>query len=272
MHGLFCARMQYDAHNHLQDDRLDPWREQIIPTLPATGLVEMIVNGSSEEDWPAVADLARRFSWMRPAFGLHPWYVKERTSQWSATLRQLLREHPHAVVGEIGLDRWIEYPDIETQLECFHTQLSLAVEHDRPATIHCLRAWGLLEDALRHRPLPRRGFLLHSYGGPAEMIPQFVKLGAYFSISPYFAHPRKAAQLAVFKSVPPDRLLAESDAPDMWPPEELNTHPLRSAAGTELNHPANLRVSYELLAQVRGMTVEEVQPIIAANYNALFAF
>jgi TatD DNase family protein len=72
--------------------------------------------------------------------------------------------------------------------------------------------------------------------------------------------------------VPLDRLLAETDAPDMWPPDELNPHPLKSADGTSLNHPANLRVSYELLAQVRGMPVDELQAIIAANYAALFAF
>ncbi len=262
--------MLYDAHNHLQDERLDPWREQILAMLPQTGLAEMIVNGSSEEDWPAVADLARQHAFIRPAFGLHPWYVKERTSEWSATLRQLLLDHPQAVVGEIGLDRWIENPDIEAQLECFRTQLALAVELDRPATIHCLRAFGLLEETLRSTPLPRRGFLLHSYGGPAEMIPGFVKLGAYFSLSPYFGHPRKAAQLAVFKSVPLDRLLAETDAPDMWPPDELNPHPLQSADGKALNHPANLRVSYELLAQLHHVPVLELQTTIASNYRSLF--
>lgn len=262
--------MLYDAHNHLQDERLDPWREQIMPMLPQTGLAEMIVNGSCEEDWPAVADLARRHSWIRPAFGLHPWYVKERTKDWATTLKQLLVEHPHAVVGEIGLDRWIENPDIDAQLECLRTQLALAVELDRPATLHCLRAFGLLEETLRSTPLPRRGFLLHSYGGPAEMIPTFVKLGAYFSLSPYFGHPRKAAQLAVFKPVPLDRLLAETDAPDMWPPNELNPHPLQAADGKALNHPANLRVSYELLAQVRGMEVTELEKVIEDNYRTLF--
>jgi TatD DNase family protein len=262
--------MLYDAHNHLQDERLDPWREQIIATLPQTGLAKMIVNGSCEEDWPAVADLARAHSWIRPAFGLHPWNVKERTKEWSNTLKQLLVEHPKAVVGEIGLDRWIENPDIDAQLECLHTQLAFAVEFDRPATLHCLRAFGLLEETLRSTPLPRRGFLLHSYGGPAEMIPTFVKLGAYFSLSPYFGHPRKAAQLAVFKSVPLDRLLAETDAPDMWPPDELNPHPLQTADGKALNHPANLRVSYELLAQVRGMEMTELEKVIAENYRALF--
>ncbi len=264
--------MLYDAHNHLQDDRLDPFRDDILATLPQTGLAEMIVNGSCEEDWPAVAALARQHAWIRPAFGLHPWYVKERTANWLPTLRAFLEEHPHAVVGEIGLDRWIENPDIEAQLECFRTQLSLAVALDRPATIHCLRAFGLLEETLRSCTLPRRGFLLHSYGGPAEMIPQFAAMGARFSLSPYFGHPRKAAQLAVFKDVPLDRLLTETDAPDMWPPDELNPHPLHTTDGHSLNHPANLRVSYELLAQVRGMPVDELQGVIATNYNALFAF
>lgn len=262
--------MLYDAHNHLQDERLDPWREQILATLPQTGLAEVIVNGSCEEDWPAVAELARQHAFIRPAFGLHPWYVKERTQDWATTLKQLLVAHPRAVVGEIGLDRWIENPDIDAQLECLHTQLALAVELDRPATIHCLRAFGLLEETLRQCTLPRRGFLLHSYGGPAEMIPTFAKFGAYFSLSPYFGHPRKAAQLAVFKAVPLDRLLTETDAPDMWPPDELNPHPLQTADGKALNHPANLRVSYDLLAQVRGMEVEELEKVIAENYRALF--
>lgn len=262
--------MLYDAHNHLQDDRLDPWRDDILATMPQTGLVEMTVNGSCEEDWPAVANLAQRHSWIRPAFGLHPWYVKERSRDWATTLRQHLLDHPRAVVGEIGLDRWIENPDIEGQLDCFRTQLALAVELDRPATIHCLRAFGLLEETLRSCTLPRRGFLLHSYGGPAEMIPSFVKLGAYFSLSPYFGHPRKAAQLAVFQSVPLDRLLTETDAPDMWPPDELNRQPLQTADGKALNHPANLSVSYDLLAKLFHIPILELQATIASNYRALF--
>lgn len=272
MRGHFSSHMLYDAHNHLQDERLDPWRDKIIAQMPQSGIAEMIVNGSSEEDWPAVAKLAHEHTWVRPAIGLHPWYVKERGPNWLATLRDLIASHPNAVVGEMGLDRWIENPEIDAQIDCFRAQLALAVEFDRPATIHCLRAFGLLEEILRSTTLPRRGFLLHSYGGPAEMIPAFVKLGAYFSLSPYFGHPRKAAQLAVFRSVPLDRLLAETDAPDMWPPDELNPHPLKSADGIALNHPVNLMVSYNLLAQVRGMPVNELQEVIAANYAALFTF
>lgn len=262
--------MLYDAHNHLQDERLDPWREKIISAMPETGLAEMMVNGSCEEDWPQVAELARRQPWIRPAFGLHPWYVKERTAGWLDSLRHHLEEWPRAVVGEIGLDRWIENFDIDVQMDCFRSQMALAVELDRPATIHCLRAFGLLEETLRAIPLPRRGFLLHSYGGPAEMVPSFLKLGAYFSISPYFAHPRKSAQLDTFAKIPLDRLLTETDAPDMWPPDALNTHLLTKADGTTLNHPANLSVSYALLAKGHQKSLEETQQAVAANYQRLF--
>lgn len=262
--------MLYDAHNHLQDERLDPWREGIIAMMPGTGLGEMIVNGSCEEDWPQVAELARRLPWVRPAFGLHPWYVKERSPAWLTALREHLEAHPRAVVGETGLDRWIENPDIEAQIECFKAQIALAVELDRPITIHCLRAFGLLDEVLRSVTLPRRGFLLHSYGGPVEMVPGFVKLGAYFSISPYFGHPRKAAQLATFASIPLDRLLAETDAPDMHPPPELNPHPLTDAAGKTLNHPANLGVSYDLIAQQHRITHEAAEEAVATNFARLF--
>lgn len=261
--------MLYDAHNHLQDERLDPWREKVMEKLAGSDLAEAVVNGSSEEDWQAVADLAQRYVWVRPSFGLHPWYVKERGAAWKERLAELLLRFPNSAVGEIGLDRWIENPEIEAQVECFRAQLELAKRHDRPATVHCLRAWGLLDEELRRQALPERGFLLHSYGGSAEMIPGFVKLGAYFSLSPYFGHPRKATQLAVFKGVPLDRLLAETDAPDMWPPDELNPHPLGSE-GVPLNHPANIGVSYDLLAKVRGIPVAELTDQLAENFRRLF--
>ena len=79
----------FDAHNHLQDDRLLPWIGGILASLPGSGLVVAVVNGSCEEDWEAVAKLARRHSWIKPSFGLHPWYVKERTEKYCVVLQTL---------------------------------------------------------------------------------------------------------------------------------------------------------------------------------------
>jgi TatD DNase family protein len=261
--------MFYDAHNHLQDTRLDPWRAEIMMDLAKSGLAGAVVNGTQESDWQAVADLAQKYSWVHPSFGLHPWFVKKRGPQWYERLVSLLDQFPCAAIGEIGLDRWIENPDMEAQRDCFRKQLALAVERDRPVTIHCLRAWGMLIEELRSQALPRRGFLLHSYGGPVEMIPEFVKMGAYFSLSPYFGHARKAAQLATFKAVPLDRLLAETDAPDMRPPDELNLHPL-GPKDTPLNHPANISVSYALLGEIKAKSNMEIAPLIEQNYRHFF--
>ena len=260
----------YDAHNHLQDERLGPWIDDILDSLPNQGVICAVVNGSCEDDWEAVARLARAHPWIKPSFGLHPWYVKERSPHWLDTLRHYLEIFPDAAVGEIGLDRWIDAPDIPGQEEVFRAQLEIATTYERPATIHCLRAWGWMERTLSNGPRPRKGFLLHSYGGPIEMIPMFVSWGAYFSLSPYFAHERKSRQAEVFSAVPFDRLLAESDAPDMWPPDELNACPLKDSAGKQLNHPSNLIVSYRLLASLRGMTMEAMAGCLEENFNRLF--
>ncbi|MBX7208083.1 MAG: TatD family hydrolase [Verrucomicrobiaceae bacterium] len=260
----------YDAHSHLQDERLHPWLPEVLGMLPRAGVHRVVVAGSCEEDWAAVASLARAHEWVKPSFGLHPWYVKERSPRWKDSLLGWLDEFPGAAIGEIGLDRWIQNPDIADQLEAFRWQLGIAAEQNRPAAIHCLKAWGLLDETLRSVALPRCGFLLHSYGGPSEMVPQFAHLGAYFSFSPGFCQERKARQALTFAVVPDDRLLAETDAPDMCPPDSLNPHPLWAADGRPLNHPANLIVSYRKLAELRGASLEEIVTQIEQNFIRLF--
>jgi TatD DNase family protein len=234
------------------------------------GLRKAVVAGSGVEDWPQVAALARQHSWVLPSFGVHPWYVKEQPDDWRATLEHHLNEFPNAGVGEIGLDRWIEHADVPLQTRFFAEQLTLAASMNRAASIHCLRAFGLLEEQLRASARPERGFLLHSYGGPSEMVPKFVRLGAFFSVSPYFLHERKARQWETFKHVPIERLLVETDAPDMWPPAHLNSRKLTSTEGSELNHPANIELMYEHLANLRGMTVSALADQVQDNFTRLF--
>ena len=256
-----------DAHNHLHDARLAPHLPEILPTLD---LQCAVVNGTHEDDWPAVASLAAEHSWVLPSFGLHPWQVAGRTPHWLDALRRQLDAHPHAGVGEIGLDCWIEGHDLADQTRVFTAQLALAAERNLPVTIHCIQAWGALWDVIRTHPLPARGFLIHAYGGSLEMMRSFAGRGAYFSFSPHFLHERKAAQRAVFAAIPGERLLVETDAPDLRPPDERNTHPLFDAAGAPLNHPANIAVAYAGLASVRGIEIETLAETVAANFTRLF--
>lgn len=262
--------MLLDAHNHLHDRRLDPWRSAIEQELRGARVSGAVVNGTREEDWAAVATLARECSWVIPSLGLHPWHVNERSPAWRETIERLVTEHAGCGIGEIGLDRWIEGADLEAQAEVFRWQLDLAARRNAPATIHCVKAWGALWDILREAPLPERGFLIHAYGGPAEMVKGFAGRGAYFSFSPYFLHERKVAQRELFREIPRDRLLVETDAPDLAPPPERNPRPLAPADGKVMNHPANLDVAYKGLAEVLGWPLAELEEQVAANFERLF--
>jgi TatD DNase family protein len=193
----------YDAHNHLQDERFAGRQAALLQEAKAAGVARMVVNGSCEADWPHVAALAKRFpDCVLPGFGCHPWYIGERGPHWHEHLREILQKG-RATVGEIGLDRWRRDLPWEGQEEVFVAQLRLAAEFNRPASIHCLQAWGPLVDILEREPLPACGILLHSYGGSVETLERLTRRGAYFSLPGYFAHGRKDRQREVFRHVPP---------------------------------------------------------------------
>ena len=260
----------YDAHNHLQDERFGDEASELMETARSVGVAGMVVNGSCESDWGEVDRLARLDRGIIPSFGLHPWYVSERSNKWIDQLELLLRQHPRAGVGEIGLDRWKTDLRYDDQENVFLAQWVLAREMDRPASIHCLKCWGRLLELMRGNPPPARGFLLHSYGGPHEMIGAFAHLGAYFSFPGYYLHQRKANQREAFRHVPPDRLLIETDAPDQMLPVDQNNFPLHDSSGNAINHPANLAAVYAGVAQWLDIKLEELASRVEQNYLRLF--
>lgn len=281
---LFPVLPLYDAHQHFHFDPLTPHRAALVADLQAVGLCRAVVNATNEEEWPVVAALAREHRWILPSHGVHPWDCGNRSPRWLDGLRSTLLADPAAGVGEIGLDRWIVdgvRPDdprlaglrvapLDEQREVFAAQLALAAELNRPASIHCVQAFGLLLDTLKTTPRPARGFLLHGYGGPAEMVRAFADLGAYFSFNIELLQARHRSRLENFRTIPADRLLVETDAPTKPPPPTLNRYPLPPGAEGEINHPANITVAYEQLALLRGVPLAELAGAVDANFRRLF--
>ncbi len=225
----------FDAHNHLQDPRLGD-AASVVSAMREAGVGRCVVNATREDDWENVSKLAVDYAdFVIPAYGIHPWHAHTASDGWQDRLRKLLKENPHASIGECGLDRWVESPEIEVQRPIFLDQLAIARELDRTVTIHCLKAWGPLFDAFQESPPPRR-FLMHSYHGSIETARQLLEMGAWFSFSGHFLQERKSSVRDTFRQLPHDRILLETDAPDMLPPADAITHPLPSGC----NHPANL--------------------------------
>ncbi len=264
---------------------MTPHLASIDTDLRACGVQRVVVNGTCENDWPAVTALAERFEWVLSSYGLHPWDAGNRSANWLATLQAQLAANPRAGVGEIGLDRWIldsAKPDdprltglrrapLEEQGEVFLKQLALAATENRPVSIHCLQAFGALDGLLRHVNTPTRGFLLHAYGGPAEMVSGFAERGAYFSFNGSFLAARHEARRAAFRLVPAERLLVETDAPAMPLPAEFVQFSLPPTAdGCAINHPANLRATYTALAELRGVSLAQLTAQVAENFSRYF--
>ena len=305
--------MLHDAHNHLADEWLAPYLDRIAEAAATLPIGTMVVNGTNPADWPRVSALAQRFPFVRASYGLHPWDAGNRSANWLDALRTRLASEPTAAIGEIGLDRWMTdsaRPDdprlaglrrapLEEQKEVFLAQLALAAAENRPVTIHCLQAFGALDELLHAHAVPARGFLLHAYSGPAELVPRFAALGAYFSFNGYFLKdstpaspasaptssakpvchlisdklpkPPKRTRLDVFKMIPADRLLVETDAPAMPLPQLWRTHKLPPAPdGSPVNHPGNLDAAYAGLASLRGVPLPELVAQVSQNFARLF--
>ncbi len=250
--------MWIDAHNHLHAVLGHGNADSVLAELQATGIAASLVNATQPSDWPAVAELASRHSWVIPAFGIHPWHAERWSPDVCSRLQQLLRGH----IGEIGLDACA--PDLRRQRAVFREQLALAHRHGLCASIHCVRAWGpLLEDLSAH-PLPP--FILHGYSGSVEMVKPFAALGARFSFAGSFLHARRSKVRDTFRQIPQDRLLVETDSPHSPLPSELASHKMEDA---KWNHPANIIAVYRGLSALLETRVETLAAQIADNFAKL---
>jgi len=256
----------YDAHVHLAAALLTSAKAAISQSYDDIQLKKAIVIGTSPADWPKVVEFATNDERFIPAVGLHPWKVNDAPANWQDQLLKCL-DQGVGVMGEIGLDQWIDDFDIERQIDAFEWQISLAVERNLPTSIHCLKAHDPLVKTLRSIERPGRGFKLHAYNGPVDTIKPLLDLGAYFSFNGGQLKPNAKNVREIIQTVPGDRILMETDAPNFVPPLELREFTLGDES---LCHPANLRAGYRAVAKLRGESLDDFTHKVALNFQRYF--
>lgn len=263
LHGLT------DSHLHLADYRAETDVSAVVAESSEAGVTHLVCNGTSEADWPKVLELCQAHPRIIPCFGLHPWFVKDRSEKWLSTLESFISSVPCGV-GEIGLDKLAEPYDRDEQEGAFRAQLALARNYGRPAMVHCVKAWGLLMDVLRNEPKLPCGMLLHAYGGSADLVGPLVGMGAYFSFSGTVANANFKRVREALLAVPLDRLLLETDAPNMLPVEGFRNRVVTNSDGTQYNHPANLPEILQGTARLLGLQVETLREQVWENSVRFF--
>jgi TatD DNase family protein len=250
----------FDSHCHLQDERFKDRIGDVVNRARQAGVTYMLCCGTQESDWDAVADLAKRYLEIIPAFGLHPWFVGSRSANWLERLETLLKAHPEAALGEIGLDHAQDLRNDAEQTEVFVAQLKLARILNRPVSMHCRRAWGDMVRILTQQCGLPNGGVIHSCSGPPDLIAQCERLSVSFSFSGSITHDRNKKGAIAAAAVSFDRLLIETDSPDIPP----------SGVDQGQNEPALLPRVARRVAEIRGVAEEKIAELTFSNAMRIF--
>ncbi len=252
--------MLIDSHAHLDDRRFDKDRDEIIKSLEEAG-VELVINPGADvsSSIKAVA-LAEKYPNIYAAVGVHPHDAKTMDENTIGLLRSFTKREKVVAIGEIGLDYHYDNSPRDVQRKRFREQLALAKEVGLPVIIHSRDAAKDTYDILEEAQDGSLKGVMHCYSGSIEMAMEYIKLGFYISLAGpvTFKNARVAKEVA--KAVPIDRLLIETDAPYLTP------EPYRG----KRNEPVYVRYVAGTIAELRGMTFEEVAKKTAENTKRLF--
>ncbi len=253
--------MLIDSHAHLDDRRFDRDRDEIIRSLKEAG-VELVINPGADvsSSIKAVA-LAEKYPNIYAAVGVHPHDAKTMDENTIDLLRSFTKREKVVAIGEIGLDYHYDNSPRDIQRKRFKEQLDLAKEVGLPVIIHSRDAAGDTFEILKEAQDGTLEGVLHCYSGSVEMAMEYVKLGFYISLAGPVTFKNARVSREVAKAVPIDRLLIETDAPYLTP------EPYRG----KRNEPVYVRYVAGTIAEVRGMTFEELASKTAENTKRLFS-
>ena len=251
--------MLFDTHAHMDDAAFDADREELLASLPEKGVGLVMNPGCSLASSRNVAELTKKYDYIYGAVGSHPDVADEVNAAVLDEYRALCKQNDKIkAIGEIGLDYHYEDIPREIQLRAFRAQMELARELDLPVIVHEREAH---EDGMKVvEEFSEVKGVFHCYSGSAEMAKELVKRGWYIGFTGVltFKNARKALEVAA--SIPLERIVIETDCPYMAP------EPFRG----KRNDPGKLYRMAEKLAELRGVTVEEIQRITTENGKRLY--
>ncbi|MFO7296098.1 MAG: TatD family hydrolase [Clostridia bacterium] len=252
--------MLFDTHAHLEDERFDQDREQLIEELPEKGVAYVVNVGSTLETSRMSVELAARYPFIYAAVGVHPHEVSQMSSRDLATLEAMTTGQKVVAIGEIGLDYYYDFSPRELQREWFAQQIDLAYSLGLPIIIHDREAHADVLDILKAKKDRIVGGVMHCYSGSWEMAKDFMDLGLYISLGGPVTFKNAKRPVEVAQKIPLDRLVIETDSPYLAPTPHRGKR----------NNPAYVGLVAQKIAEIRGMSFEEIAEITLNNAKKLF--
>lgn len=247
-----------DSHCHLDDDRFDAIRAEVLERAAEAGVDRILVPATTANRWDKIRELCASADGLYPAYGLHPWFVEQHQLAHLRELDEWLDREQPVALGECGLDFYRSRVDEKWQKQLFTEQLQLAGNHRLPVILHARKSLDEVISLLRRHP-DLEG-VLHSFSGSEQQARQLYDLGFRLGIAATVGFERARKLRAVVAAMPDDALLLESDAPDQ---------PGGAHRG-ELNEPAYIVEHLQVMAELRNCDPAELAETLNHNASQLF--
>lgn len=251
-----------DSHCHLDLLDLSPFNGdlgQALELAKSKGVMQFLCVSVSLDKFPKLVAIAEQYPDIYLSVGSHP--SETETVESTALLLTELSKHPLVIaIGETGLDYHYNKGDLEWQRTRFRTHIAVAKALNKPLIVHTRDAREDTIAILKEEGAATVGGVMHCFTETLEMAQAAIELGFYISFSGIVTFKNATELQAVAKQVPLERVLIETDAPYLSP------IPYRGKP----NHPANVYYVAEYIANLRGITLEEVANATTENFKRLF--
>ncbi|MBP1759637.1 MAG: hydrolase, TatD family [Firmicutes bacterium] len=251
--------MIWDTHAHLDDPSYMGEFEEVVARMKSSGISRVTNVGYDLPSSERSVKLAQDYNFIYAAIGIHPHNAEGVTEEIWSKLLWLAKQPKVLAWGEIGLDYYRDLSPRPVQKEIFIQQIKLANEVGLPIVIHNRDAHQDVMEIVKANP-PLYGGVFHCYSGSWEMAEILLKLGFYLSFAGPITYKNARNTVEVAKHAPIDRILVETDSPYLTP------EPRRG----KRNEPAYVREIVKKLAEIKGLSIEEMSFQTMRNAECVF--
>jgi len=250
-----------DSHCHLDFPQFDEDRDDVLSRAIDAGVTAVVNPGTDLESSRRAVALAERYDNVYAAVGVHPHDASTLDEQTLSELRQLAIHTKVVAIGEIGLDYYRDLSPRAEQRTAFEAQLTLAADLDLPVIIHQRESGADVMDALRGwAGEGHPGCVLHAFSGDRAMADEAILLGFYIGVGGPLTFKNARRLPEIIPDVALSSVVVETDAPYLAP------HPYRG----KRNEPAHMVLVAERLAQLRGLSLDELAKQVTESTLRLF--
>jgi TatD DNase family protein len=254
-----------DTHCHLDVERFDTDRAQVLERAWAAGLSGIVIPAIGPSAWEPLLKLPAQDRRLQVGLGIHPQLLpalpEAEDEAHLERLDALLARGGAVAVGECGIDGpSLPGAPLDRQLRVLRRHFELARKHDLPLLLHCHRLHPAFRDFLKETPVPDAGVLMHSFSGGVDFAKLYARRGFHFSFAGPVSYAEARKPLEAVRAIPLDRLMAETDAPDQAP------HPHRGSR----SEPAFLPLVLEGMARALKRPPGELAETCTQNARRFF--